>query len=209
MKDGNNIFKNTLAKLPNPESFTFRMALDLPFSKYLEIMPNRLTLYPNDVLGSGAFGIVFKGRLDKSKVVAIKTVPKDADQSKLTALLSEAKIMSYVGNHPNIVALLGVELQSLKKGVASVILEFCEKGSLESVLHNKRRTIEMSSKCAEFIQRNPEYIAVNRSDLHFSTNQLLSFCQQVCNAMEFISRRKVAEPEYNFFRRCSNLILIV
>lgn len=68
------------------------------------------------VLGSGAFGIVFQGRLDNTITIAVKTVPKDGQESKLAALLSEVKTMNFVGRHPNIVQLLGVQFTDLKKG---------------------------------------------------------------------------------------------
>jgi hypothetical protein len=112
LRDGPDYFSH----LPDAEYETYNKILELPFSKALEILPHRLELQQSVVLGSGAFGIVFKGVLDEKNVVAVKTVAKGADESKLAALLSEVKIMSYVGKHPNIVQLYGLQITDLRKG---------------------------------------------------------------------------------------------
>lgn len=102
--------------LSRSEYVTYQEAINLPLPKELEILPHRLKIMESAVLGSGAFGVVSQGRLDNKVTIAVKTVPKNADESKLIALLSEVKIMSFVGPHPNIVQLLGVQYIDLKKG---------------------------------------------------------------------------------------------
>ena len=67
------------------------------------------------ILGSGAFGVVMKGTLDKNEV-AVKTIKRNADKQYLKALLSELKIMIYLGNHDNIVTFLGAYTKELQKG---------------------------------------------------------------------------------------------
>jgi len=66
-------------------------------------------------LGSGAFGIVFKGLLDGDPV-AIKTLQPNAEKSYLKALLSELKIMIHLGKHQNIVEVLGAHTKQLRRG---------------------------------------------------------------------------------------------
>jgi len=66
------------------------------------------------VLGDGQFGRVTRGKIGKG-YVAIKTVKKFADISYLKALLSELKICCYVGQHENIVNLIGGCTQNIHK----------------------------------------------------------------------------------------------
>lgn len=111
-----NFNPDAVSYLSRSEYAIYQGAINLPFPKALEILPYRLEIMEYTVLGRGAFGIVFLGRLDNRVTIAVKTVPKDADESKLAALLSEVKIMNFVGRHPNIVQLLGVQFIDLKKG---------------------------------------------------------------------------------------------
>lgn len=75
-----------------------------------------MILYKNvgKQLGSGAFGIVFKGKaldiIDENvtTTVAVKTVNSSCDQSCISALESELKMMIHIGSHLNIVNLLGM-----------------------------------------------------------------------------------------------------
>ncbi|CAG7825417.1 unnamed protein product, partial [Allacma fusca] len=46
--------------------------------------------------------------------------------------------MSYVGSHPNIVNLIGACTANLQKNEVLVILEFCERGDMLSVLKKGR-----------------------------------------------------------------------
>lgn len=72
----------------------------------------------NEILGSGAYGTVLFGTLDRNKTVAVKTVSKPVDEMKLSALVAEIKVLDYVGTHPNIVGLMGAQISVLKQGGA-------------------------------------------------------------------------------------------
>lgn len=63
-------------------------------------------------LGSGDYGKVYKGLLQPADgtlvTVAVKTVnPESADVICFKALLTELKVWTYLGSHPNLVGLLG------------------------------------------------------------------------------------------------------
>jgi len=58
---------------------------------------------------------VFKGTLNGSKTVAVKTVHKFPTKKIFTALLTEIKIMIYVGYHPNIVEFVGAMTRNFKQ----------------------------------------------------------------------------------------------
>ncbi len=79
-------------------------------SKYISSAP--------DLLGKGEFGEVFTGLLDRKdsgqsrESIAIK----EAQRQFIKPLLMEIKILSYIGQHPNIVNMLGASVSDLRKG---------------------------------------------------------------------------------------------
>eukprot|EP01117_Protostelium_nocturnum_P005022 TRINITY_DN1814_c0_g1_i5.p1 TRINITY_DN1814_c0_g1~~TRINITY_DN1814_c0_g1_i5.p1 ORF type:complete len:1367 (+),score=346.67 TRINITY_DN1814_c0_g1_i5:84-4184(+) len=77
-------------------------------------------------VGSGAFGVVYRGRWRKTDV-AVKQVKREhANNNKqVSEFLKEVEILKTLRPHPNVVLLLGIVLQPL-----SLVTEFCEGGSL-------------------------------------------------------------------------------
>ncbi|CAG7820097.1 unnamed protein product [Allacma fusca] len=59
-------------------------------------------------------------------------------EPKLLALLSELKIMSFVGKHDNIVELVGANTERIKKQVVYLIYEFCENGNVSEYIRARR-----------------------------------------------------------------------
>ncbi len=106
----------TLDILPTAVHKTYKKLLQQAVPHELEIQPEQLTIDHSVILGKGAFGVVYQGILDKEKIVAVKTIPKNGNEVHLAALLSEVKIMNYVGEHPHIMQLLGVQNSALRKG---------------------------------------------------------------------------------------------
>jgi hypothetical protein len=70
------------------------------------------------VLGKGQCGTVYKGKIlgEEDTVVAFKTTDAFSSIIDVKNLLSEIKIMSYIGEHENIVCLLGACTEKLEKG---------------------------------------------------------------------------------------------
>ncbi|XP_037382972.1 receptor-type tyrosine-protein kinase FLT3 [Talpa occidentalis] len=93
------------------------------------------------VLGSGAFGKVMNATaygISKTGVsiqVAVKMLKEKADSSEREALMSELKMMTHLGNHENIVNLLGACTLS---GPVYLIFEYCCYGDLLNYLRSKR-----------------------------------------------------------------------
>jgi hypothetical protein len=58
---------------------------------------------------------VFRG-IVRGTPAAIKTCKENAEKVHLKALLSEIKIMAYIGVHDNVVNLIGANTSNLRKG---------------------------------------------------------------------------------------------
>jgi serine/threonine protein kinase len=102
-----------------------------------EIRRKDLTLVK--VIGSGAFGEVYKAQLDEmftrstpEYTVAAKTVLDAKSSPEATReMLAEAGVMAAVGAHPNLVSLIGI----ITRGDPLVlILQFCAQGELLGML---------------------------------------------------------------------------
>ncbi len=74
----------------------------------------------NAYLGNGEFGIVRKGKVFRATgevlQIAVKTVKSPPNKQSLLDLLSEIKILSYIGKHQSIVELVGAYTAELHKG---------------------------------------------------------------------------------------------
>ncbi|XP_034258509.1 vascular endothelial growth factor receptor 3 isoform X1 [Pantherophis guttatus] len=94
------------------------------------------------VLGHGAFGKVMEASafgINKSnscETVAVKMLKEGATASEHKALMSELKILIHIGNHLNVVNLLGACTKP--NGPLMVIVEFCKYGNLSNYLRTKR-----------------------------------------------------------------------
>jgi hypothetical protein len=110
-------------------------------------------------LGSGSFGKVFIGKW-RQTTVALKVcnVP-----SKMEDFLQEAALMMKLTPHPNVVQLLAISIDGPEP---VIVLEFCEEGSLDTMLFDSNTVItdEMKVKFASGIARGM---------LHLHTNNLV------------------------------------
>ncbi|XP_037326310.2 mast/stem cell growth factor receptor kita isoform X2 [Pungitius pungitius] len=94
-------------------------------------------------LGSGAFGKVVEATAyglsedDSVMTVAVKMLKTSAHATEKEALMSELKVLSYLGNHMNIVNLLGA---CTVGGPTLVITEYCCFGDLLNFLRRKRES---------------------------------------------------------------------
>ncbi|XP_068760305.1 uncharacterized protein [Montipora capricornis] len=92
-----------------------------------------------DELGSGAFGVVYRGEIirekDDATPCAVKAVKASASHEEIRDLYNELEIMTNVGYHPNLVNLLGA---CTKDGNLLVVLEIAENGSLLDFLKKSR-----------------------------------------------------------------------
>ncbi|XP_040029735.2 vascular endothelial growth factor receptor 3 [Gasterosteus aculeatus] len=113
----------------------------LPYdSSQWEISRDKLRL--GKVLGHGAFGKVIEASIysisknNSLDTVAVKMLKDGATASEHKALMSELKILIHIGNHLNVVNLLGACTKP--NGPLMVIVEYCKYGNLSNFLRAKR-----------------------------------------------------------------------
>jgi serine/threonine protein kinase len=70
--------------------------------------------------------------------VAVKIAKSTNELEVFKAVLSEVKIMIYLGHAHNVVNLLGVCTQDIRNRKIHIILELCEKGSLQKFLRGSK-----------------------------------------------------------------------
>uniref|UniRef100_A0AAQ5WX65 receptor protein-tyrosine kinase n=1 Tax=Amphiprion ocellaris TaxID=80972 RepID=A0AAQ5WX65_AMPOC len=176
-------------------------------------------------LGRGAFGKVMQAsafgidNADACKTVAVKMLKEGATASEHKALMTELKILNHVGNHLNVVNLLGACTKP--GGPLMVIVEYCRFGNLSTFLKNKRdvfvhnrvssaaspdkddlsmvlsvRTftyICKQSNCFCYIPVPPLFLLLDpksASNSPLYLEDLICFSFQVARGMEFLASRK-------------------
>ncbi|KAK9963662.1 hypothetical protein ABG768_006830 [Culter alburnus] len=122
----------------NGNNYTFIDPTQLPYNEKWEFPRDKLKL--GKTLGAGAFGKVVEatayglGKEDNVTRVAVKMLKASAHPDEREALMSELKILSHLGQHKNIVNLLGACTHG---GPVLVITEYCCHGDLLNFLRSK------------------------------------------------------------------------
>ncbi|XP_043091244.1 KIT proto-oncogene, receptor tyrosine kinase b isoform X2 [Puntigrus tetrazona] len=197
-------------------NYTYIDPTQLPYDPKWEFPRERLRF--GKVLGSGAFGKVVAATAyglcsaDTVTTVAVKMLKPSAHSTEKEALMSELKVLSYIGNHINIVNLLGA---CTVGGPILVITEYCCYGDLLNFLRRKRDAF-FSSKTGDGYYKNllsqtqPSregtdngYMPMrsyqkrstqtewcdDKDDLSLDTEDLLSFSYQVAKGMDFLTSK--------------------
>ncbi|KAF7213894.1 vascular endothelial growth factor receptor 1 isoform X1 [Nothobranchius furzeri] len=173
--------------------------------KQWEFPRERLKL--GKLLGRGAFGKVMQASASgidgasSCRTVAVKMLKDGATAIEHKALMTELKILNHIGNHLNVVNLLGACTKA--GGPLMVIVEYCRYGNLSTFLKNKRdvylhnqsdgdsneglscviRT-EISDKNSKHTDPKAAYISP------LFLEDLISFSFQVARGMEFLASHK-------------------
>ncbi|XP_034472515.1 vascular endothelial growth factor receptor 1-like [Drosophila innubila] len=127
----------------NPELPLDEQAELLPYDRRFEFPREKLKL--GKQLGAGAFGVVLQGEArgirsnEAVSTVAVKMVKSTTDAEVVRALVSELKIMVHLGQHLNVVNLLGAVTKNINKLELMVIVEYCRFGNIQNfLLHNRK-----------------------------------------------------------------------
>ncbi|KAK6976751.1 vascular endothelial growth factor receptor 1 [Biomphalaria glabrata] len=190
----------------------------LPYDAKWEFPKDRLRL--GMILGQGAFGRVVKAEaigISNSQdvtVVAVKMVKDCTDKDQMMALLSELKILIHVGQHLNILNLLGAVTKDIRFGELYVIVEYCHFGNLRSYLIKNRSHFEDTMenadetntsmlkakihKASEGDKKDPYYVnkaggPQGSADVlgpSLTTKNLYCWAYQVARGMEYLASKK-------------------
>ncbi|XP_014899299.1 KIT proto-oncogene, receptor tyrosine kinase b isoform X1 [Poecilia latipinna] len=138
----------------NGNNYIYIDPLQLPYDLKWEFPRQKLRF--GKTLGSGAFGKVVRATAyglcsaDTVTTVAVKMLKPNAHSTEKEALMSELKVLSYLGNHVNIVNLLGA---CTVGGPILVITEYCCYGDLLNFLRRKRESF-LNSQVGDGYYRN-------------------------------------------------------
>ncbi|CAN9500996.1 unnamed protein product [Ophioblennius macclurei] len=139
----------------NGNSYVYIDPTQLPYDQQWEFPRNNLRF--GKTLGSGAFGKVVEAtayglsKADSVMTVAVKMLKSSAHATEKEALMSELKVLSYLGNHMNIVNLLGA---CTVGGPTLVITEYCCFGDLLNFLRRKRESFICVQLEKDYYYRN-------------------------------------------------------
>uniref|UniRef100_A0A336M798 receptor protein-tyrosine kinase n=1 Tax=Culicoides sonorensis TaxID=179676 RepID=A0A336M798_CULSO len=162
----------------NPDLDLNEQADLLPYDRRFEFPRDKLKL--GQQLGAGAFGVVIKGvaqgivPYEDETTVAVKMVKANTDDEIMRALISELKIMVHLGQHLNVVNLLGAVTKNIARREVMVIVEYCRFGNVQKFLL-KHRTyfVDQIKKDTDEIDSNiteNEYRWSNNSVYNMSTS---------------------------------------
>ncbi|XP_041840237.1 KIT proto-oncogene, receptor tyrosine kinase b [Melanotaenia boesemani] len=199
----------------NGNNYIYIDPLQLPYDLKWEFPRQKLRF--GKTLGSGAFGKVVRATAyglcspDTVTTVAVKMLKPNPHSTEKEALMSELKVLSYLGNHVNIVNLLGA---CTVAGPILVITEYCCYGDLLNFLRRKRESF-LNSQVGDGYYRNVSnkteptsndptgtgYMPMRPSEkerssqsddideLSLDAEDLLSFSYQVAKGMEYITSK--------------------
>ena len=103
-----------------------------------------------------------------------------ATAEEVRDLASELKILIYIGEHKNIVNLLGA---CIKRDRILVILEYAPHGSLQKFLRGKRDVYEATWSTTA---SDPE--------MRLNISNLVGYAYQISRGMEYLASKKVMFP---------------
>ncbi|XP_066505151.1 vascular endothelial growth factor receptor kdr-like [Hoplias malabaricus] len=182
-----------LSIIMDPEQMPLDEQCDrLPYdSNKWEFPRDRLRL--GKTLGHGAFGKVVEAsafgidKLSTCKTVAVKMLKGGATNNECRALMSELKILIHIGQHLNVVNLLGACTKP--GGPLMIIVEYCKYGNLSNYLRSKRgdfvvyksqdnKVLRSGSGCdlSELIKRRLESVASTGSSASSGFIEDKSYC---------------------------------
>jgi len=105
----------------------------VPLYAYKDIEKATNSFSDKHMLGTGAFGTVYAGKLHNDEFVAIKKI-RHRDTNSVDQVMNEIKLLSSV-SHPNLVRLLGC---CIEEGEQILVYEYMPHGTLSQHLQRER-----------------------------------------------------------------------
>ena len=154
-------------------------------------------------LGSGQYGVVFKGILKPKPgaqvreyenviPVAVKTVRPNVEIEYFKALLSELKILSYVGSHENVARLLGAYTANIRNRELYVAVEFCKC----SLLKHLRDIQDGVSGGDRFVNRKGHAEETGQETcFQENTSELIRWAAEIAAGMDYLARKRIVHGD--------------
>ncbi|CAL8116312.1 unnamed protein product [Orchesella dallaii] len=149
-------------------------------------------------LGCGAYGTVYrallKRKLEAEELpVAVKTTnPLFSNAEHFKVLLSELKMMTFIGDHENIVNLIGACTESIQQRKLFIVVELCAFGSLQTYLRSQRgRFLDLIEEPSS--QNVSVALNLNNDDeeMMTTTKELVKWAKEIADGMYFLGTLKV------------------
>ncbi|CAL8118443.1 unnamed protein product [Orchesella dallaii] len=167
-----------------------------PYDKSLELAKSQLKIDTTGkgLLGSGQFGFVYRGNMHNSdKDVAVKMTRPYSPPIAVKCLLSEIKILMYVGSHNHVCKLLGACTEEISNGIVYFAMELCQFGSLEKYLQKNKSSFESNSYNRI---ENPNDKPISDSEQKpLTESQLIRWSYEIASAMAYISSKRVIHAD--------------
>ncbi|XP_061182220.1 angiopoietin-1 receptor-like [Saccostrea echinata] len=167
-------YRLSTRSLQSPELHLYEQVLSGPFelNKYNLIITN-------EKLGHGQFGMVKKGYVKQDRdhkiPVAVKSLKESSSERDKNDFMNELNILKKVGQHPNVVCLVGAcHIQ----GTMFVAMEFCVNGDLRSYLRKMKR-------CKNNLYANAKMISPIQKSV------LLKFALDVASGLSHLADRQI------------------
>ncbi|PIA26636.1 hypothetical protein AQUCO_09100061v1 [Aquilegia coerulea] len=132
--------------------------------------------HPDNKLGQGGFGPVFKGKLEDGREVAVKQLSQSSNQGK-REFMNEAKLLARV-QHRNVVNLLGYCIHGTEK---LLVYEYLPHQSLDKFLFNNRKREELDWK-----KRHGVIVGVARGLLYLHEDSHISIIHRDIKASNIL-----------------------
>ncbi|CAL8132399.1 unnamed protein product [Orchesella dallaii] len=177
--------ENPTKETTDQESKSASAAEYMKFKADYDIPKADFSIDNENVLGAGNFGTVYKGSA-KGKEAAIKKPNQDCPKGTFKTILTEIKVMCYIGMHPNIVGFFGAYTKEINKGILFVATEYCSNGSLESYLRKKKQVV---ARQEDSVYQNTQLV-----DFLYS-HELHQFSTDIANGMAYIESKQVVHGD--------------
>ncbi|KAG5225763.1 G-type lectin S-receptor serine/threonine-protein kinase [Salix suchowensis] len=131
------LIRDSQVEFATMERFLSGMAREKP----IRFSPQQIHGFTNGcstILGSGAFGVVFKGNFPNGIPVAVKALSNHSNKKLEEQFMAEVGTMGRT-YHANLVRLYGF---CFDPSMVALVYEYMENGSLNTILFNETREIE-------------------------------------------------------------------
>ncbi len=171
-----------------------RHALSQPYNKSIEIAKTHFQILWSSLLGSGAFGCVYRAYIasphnDETTEVALKMTKDNCPKTAVLNLLSEIKILTYLDHHPNLVSIKGAYTAEILNGVVYVATELCPLGSLKDYLREAEKAGNLDGRYSA----GPDTVIESLTTVKI--HEMVQWSYEIACGMEYLAEKHVVHAD--------------